>query len=73
MTAASKKYSTDKQNQTLDYIQIETFVTVSLSSVDVVSTEKPSPQQQQKIKLLKVLECRVQIHSNNLYDKLFYE
>jgi hypothetical protein len=49
MSVASKRYSLDKQNQTPDYIPIETFVTVSLSSVDAVSTEKSSPQQQHKI------------------------
>ena len=63
----SKKYSSDKQNQTLDYIQIEKSVTVSLSSVDIVSTKKSTPQQWHKINLLKVLECRVQVHCNILY------
>ena len=63
----SKKYSSDKQNKTLDYIQIKKSVTVSLSSVDVVLTKKLSPQQRHKINLLKVLECRVQVHSNILH------
>lgn len=44
-----------------------------MTRVDAVSTKKFSPQQQHKIKIFEVLECRVLMHSNILYNKVFYE